>query len=100
MTKRPPDIYFLRDQDPDDEDRTVRKKSKDWALRRAEKRRHEEWLDACSDPPDESLLYDETLVIDGEPVGEWKLADKSEPDALPFVGPSHHVGVRPLTDEE
>jgi hypothetical protein len=98
---RPPLLTFVHEDDDDDfalGDET--KRNRDWALRRAEKRKHEEWLDACSDPPDESVLYGETLIVDGAYVGEWRWADKSEPDELPFVGPSHHVGVRPLSDEE
>lgn len=63
------------------------------------RRREEDWLDSLSEPPDESELYGESLVVEGVRVGEWKYADKTEPDAIP-LGPCHHAGVRPLTEEE
>jgi hypothetical protein len=68
----PTNIWFVHPDEPDGDDRVARKKGRDWALRRAELRKREQWLDECSDPPDESLLYGETLVIDGEPVGDWR----------------------------
>lgn len=75
-------------------------KRKPWDIEKVERIRvREAWFDACSDPPDESDLYGETLVIEGERVGEERMADWSEPDEMP-IRPSHHASARPLSDEE
>jgi hypothetical protein len=96
---RPPLMVFLREDD-DDAGMTgfETKKGRDWALRRAEQRRREEWLDSCSDPPDESVLYGESFVLDGERVGEWEHVREWDWDTRPK--PGHSYSLKPMSDEE